>query len=404
MKGLRSTDIFREQTENKCPISCDAQWHVAIYRLVGIKRAPQIAGQQEQGDSTDFEICVVLLPVYRAGECVLATEEYEMSKHEFSVAYDGETRHDDHSIDVETLAPALMAFGQLIREANTQVNGKSAVAKVMVVSDFEHKCFNINFEVVLSFIEQIRTLIGTETAKDAKEILEWVGLIGSGGGLSFLGFLKWRNGRKIVEAREYVDEDNTGRVEVRVEGDGNTVHVHPAVFNLSQSQKALKAARDALAPVGQDGFDRLEVRENDDPKEVVTKQEADAIIASCNAGIGDAVDKEPDIDVTPAWLTVYSPVYEADAKQWRFRMGKEVIYADISETNIAEEAIERGGAMVEDSYQVRLEITTPLGQDGKQKKSHYKVLEVLRFAPAPPISRQADIFDSPEEDYETDNE
>jgi hypothetical protein len=49
----------------------------------------------------------------------------EVSKHEFSIAYDGAALAEagDHSIDVQTLAPALLAFGKLIREANTEFNG-----------------------------------------------------------------------------------------------------------------------------------------------------------------------------------------------------------------------------------------------------------------------------------------
>lgn len=74
-----------------------------------------------------------------------------MSRKEFSVAYSGKAREEDHSIDVESLAPALLAFGKLIREANSEANGKSATSKVFVISDFEHKCFNINFEVVLTY-------------------------------------------------------------------------------------------------------------------------------------------------------------------------------------------------------------------------------------------------------------
>jgi hypothetical protein len=59
----------------------------------------------------------------------------------------------------------------LIREANAEFNGKRATAKVMVVSDFERKCFNINFEVILSIYEQVRTLLGSEEAKTAKDVL-----------------------------------------------------------------------------------------------------------------------------------------------------------------------------------------------------------------------------------------
>jgi hypothetical protein len=68
----------------------------------------------------------------------------EVSKQEFSISYDGEALAiaGEHSIDVQTPAPALAAIGKLIREANSEFNGKRSTAKVLVVSDFEQKCFN----------------------------------------------------------------------------------------------------------------------------------------------------------------------------------------------------------------------------------------------------------------------
>lgn len=83
-------------------------------------------------------------------------------------------------------------------------------------------------------------------------------------------------------------------------------------------------------------------------------------------------------------MSVYSPVYDASADKWRFKLGKEVIYADISETSIARDAISRGGALVEEAYQVRLEITTEVDNHGKKKEPTYKILEVMRFVPSAP--------------------
>ncbi|MGQ3487600.1 hypothetical protein [Roseovarius pacificus] len=320
----------------------------------------------------------------------MKSDDPEMSRKEFSVAYNGTDRQSEHSIDVDLLAPALLAFGKLIREANKEINGKNATVNVLVVSDFEHKCFNINFEVVLTLMEQIKTLIGTQEAKDAKEILEWLGLLagfatGTAGTLGFLGFLKWRKGRKIADVTELSDSEQSGLVTVRVEGDKNAVNVHNHTWNLANNQRALAATRDALSPVGTDGFDRIELRDGDKLIGEIPKKEADAILASCFTGIEESKDITPDIDTTSAWLTVFSPVYEEGAEKWRFKLGKEVIYADISETTIAHDALERGGALVDDTYQVRLEIETPKTPEGKPKKPTYKILEVLRFIPADPV-------------------
>jgi hypothetical protein len=282
----------------------------------------------------------------------------ELSRHEFSIAYDGDALVEgDHSIEVEALAPALLAFGKLIREANAEFNGKKSTAKVLVVSDFEHRCFNINFEVVLSLFEQLKTLLGHETVKTAKEVLEWLGLLGAPvgvGTLSYLQYLKWKNGRKVEGAKPLSDIDRSGIVEVKVEGDSNSVQVHNHVYQLSENPRALRATRDAFLPLGQDGFDQVKMRQGHDVVEVLDWDEVASIVASCNVGLEQAKETEPEVEVTPAWLSVYSPVFDPAAPIWRFRLGKDIIYADISETKIAQQAIERGGVGVDDAYQVRL--------------------------------------------------
>ena len=50
--------------------------------------------------------------------------------------------------------------------------------------------------------------------------------------------------------------------------------------------------------------------------------------------------------VVSAWITVYAPVYDLTVKSWRFRYGEVHYYMDISETSIAEDAINRGGAAI----------------------------------------------------------
>lgn len=314
-------------------------------------------------------------------------EEGDMSRKEFSVAYNGAGRGGDHSIDVDLLAPALLAFGKLIREANKEFNGKATKANVLVVSDFEHKCFNINFEVAVTMLEQLRALVGMEQVKDAKDILEWVGLIAGGSisTLTFLGILKWRKGRKLASVTEITDSDQSGMISLQIEGDSNSVTVNHNTWNLANNPRALAAARDALSPIGTDGFDRIELRDGDKIIGEIPKEDAENILASCFTGIEEAKDVTPDVDVSPAWLTVFGPVYDAAAPKWRFKLGKEEIYVDISETTIAEDALARGGALAEDAYQVRLEIETPKTPEGKPKKPSYKIIEVMRFIPATPM-------------------
>jgi hypothetical protein len=318
-----------------------------------------------------------------------------MSRQEFSVSYHGEKRADDHTMDVQVLAPALLAFGKLLREANTELNRKKSTTKVLVVSDFEHKCFNINFELLVSLYEQIKSLVGTEQAKNAKDILEWVGLLSgppSAVYLSFLGYLRWKNGRR-TEAKTVSDVDGSGSVQVTIPGQPQSVQITNHIYNLSQNPAALRATRDALAPIGQDGFDMMNVAIEDAKVPlIIDKDDADRIISSCNQGIEEAKELEPEIVISTAWLSVYSPVYDISANKWRFKLGTDVIYADISATSIAQDAIGRGGAMMQDAYMVKLEITTPRDVQGNHREPEYKVLEVLKFVAATPAESQGSFL------------
>lgn len=321
----------------------------------------------------------------------------DKSQKEFSVAYNGSKRKHDHTIDVEALGPALMAFGKLLREANLELNGKKSSAKVLITSEFEHKCFQINFEYIVHVWEQVKSILGPEPIKTAKEILEQIGFLKSAAGtgtafLSYLAYLKWKNGRKVTNAQQVKDHDKSGSVSISVQGDNNPVIVNNNVYNLSLNQKALKATRDVFQPIGQEGFEELDVKSDG---VVVSKLEFNAnenILSSCNSGIAELSEKEPDVEETTAWLSVYSPVFDTQTKNWRFNLGREHVLVDISETNIAEEALTRGEVSPDNSYQVRLEITTPVDIDGKRGKASYKMLEVIKFIPAAPKFKQADLL------------
>jgi hypothetical protein len=154
---------------------------------------------------------------------VAVTDRSDVRRQVFQVAYDGPT--DTHSMDVEELAPALVSFGRLIREANAQLNGDKATVKVLVTSDFEHKCFNIHFELIQNILHHVATFLQSEEVKTARQILIDLGIITGGPGLGLLGYLRWKKDRKVSQVR---DADSKGVVIVQM-GDGNSAAL---VFDL----------------------------------------------------------------------------------------------------------------------------------------------------------------------------
>jgi hypothetical protein len=304
-----------------------------------------------------------------------------MSHHSFQVAYDG-GQAAGHSMDVEMLAPALLAFGRLIRESNALLNQDRATVKVLVASDFEHKCFNINFEVIQTILQKMQSLLQDDNVKTAIDILQKIGVVGSAVG-TLLGFLKWKKGRPAKGVQEIRDSTASGSVilQVHVDGEHNTFNLSPDVFKLAESPKVLDAVRGALEPVETGGVDKIEFRQNDQPMSVLDKEATQSIIRSCDFGpdpIAIAEDK-PKPKIVTATLYTHGPVFDPKAPNWRFKYRNKPIFADVSETTIAADAFRRGSSNKNDRYRVRMEVTE---SDKEEGAPHYKILEVIDFTPA----------------------
>ncbi len=306
-----------------------------------------------------------------------------MSRRTFEIAYAGPS--DEHSMDVQELAPALLGIGQLIREANTSLNGKKATVKVMVVSDFEHKCFNINFDLVQSIYSQLTSLLATPEVEDAKRLLEWIGLVGGPASavVGLLKFLQIKRGRKIVDRKEITDANGEGVIILRIEGDYNTITINSQVERLASNPKVLKSVKDTLAPIGTNGIDRMEFRDGGEIIGKTTEQDAVDIVASCEI----AEEEVPILDEVNnpeiiTWLKIYSPVLDRKAANWRFIYQDHHIYADVTDTSIVSDAIERGFVGINDVYKVKMSIIETIDKNNKVS-TKYKIKEVLEFIPAP---------------------
>src|SRR5713101_3323165 len=91
-----------------------------------------------------------------------------------SITYDGDLVRTG-LMDVQELAPALMASSTLIQKANTLLNGSTTSISLKVRSDFQRGSFLVNFVVDQSLLEQAKNLLLAHPGiKDAKEILETI--------------------------------------------------------------------------------------------------------------------------------------------------------------------------------------------------------------------------------------
>ena len=344
-----------------------------------------------------------------------------MSKDFIKFRYDGPILK-DHSIDATDLASSLMALGDLCKLANKKFNGDHAIVKVMVNADLKQNCFELNLELVQTFFETTKDILFDHKTATAKEILEWIGIITSGGGAVGLGlfqFLKWIKNRKI-ESQKSTITDGKEMVTVKIEGDNNTVNITPQTLALAKDQNAVKSAQRIVEPLKKEGYDKIEFEHKNKVTERISKQDAEDILSIENNSLSDELKKEgydkielehknkvteriskQDAEDTPsiennslfdeekclensiitARIRAFSPVYKKNAKSWTFDYGGHNVLIDISETNIAENAIKRGGSLVNDTYTVELEITQKMTNAGTIK-NRYKIKKVVHFEPA----------------------
>ena len=140
---------------------------------------------------------------------------------------------------------------------------------------------------------------------------------------------------------------------------------------------------ETLGPIESGDADRVEFRQADTPIASFDRNDTTAIVAIVRHGTEDLITLDVAAtkpEIVTATLYVYSPVFDNKAKTWRFNYKRKHIYADISKTGIARDAMKRGGSFTNDRYRVGMEITTA---ESEESEPHYKILEVLDFTEAP---------------------
>jgi hypothetical protein len=198
----------------------------------------------------------------------------EMTKHiRTTIRYDGPALA-GHEMDVQDLAPALLALADIIQLANRKFNGSHTDMKVLVNADVEQRCFMIDISLVQSFLDQAKTLLGGDDIKTAKEIAEWVGILSSAS-VGLFGLLKFIKASKQTGSPLQIE--NKGDGNVIVTGNGNTIVVQRQVYQLAQEPKAVEKAKAVMRPLEKDGYETLAFLNGDQEIFEVSKDEAKGI-------------------------------------------------------------------------------------------------------------------------------
>lgn len=245
-----------------------------------------------------------------------------MTQAHIIVKYDGPALA-DHKMEVEQLAPALLALADLVKRANRLANGDRASVRVLVDVDVEEHCFSFGIEIVQTLMEQAKSLLVDDDVSTAIAIAEIVGVAGSGiGGL--FGILRFLRGRKPDSVKMVVQD---GRQVTQINIGRDAYIAAPIAAKLLEDQAAIKDAKTVTQPVTTDGYESIEFISGP-RREMVNKQEAAAIQDMSLPGAKIETTIPP--SKVRAWVKIRRAVYDGGSK-WtvQYDRARDVTFNDV---------------------------------------------------------------------------
>ena len=245
-----------------------------------------------------------------------------MSESNITMVFDGPAV-ENGQIDVQDLAPALMAIGELMQAANAEINGNRAQIAVRVRATAEGS-FEVDLSLLQSLVDGAKSLFdfsaqnkdGIAAANDLADLLFKV--IGStatvGGGLwALLKFLKGRKPDSI--------EKKGGDVHINI-GSMNFV-TNARTIQLAESVPVREQAKKAVAALSKDGIDKIRIKRPEQETLEVTKEEV---------GYFEFQDTEEELEDETRTMTlqIISLSFKEDNK-WRVTDGGEPFSATIDD-------------------------------------------------------------------------
>ena len=192
-----------------------------------------------------------------------------MSEHEAIVRYDGPALA-GHKMDIEDVAPALMALADLCKRVNTIANGERASVQLFIDMDVEQHCAQFKLQIVQTLYDAATSLLGDDRVTTAQTIFKALGLAAS----PFVGLfklLKMLKGRKVDSTKLIVKD---GQNCVQLNAGGDIYFVHPLAADLIRDPQMLRKAKTVVFPATKDGYEKIEFEEDGKVAEEIGREDA----------------------------------------------------------------------------------------------------------------------------------
>lgn len=311
-----------------------------------------------------------------------------------TIRYDGPALV-GHDMDVQDLAPALLALADIVQIANRKFNGDQVNMRVLVNADVDQKCFQLDLSLVQSLLDQAQAFFGKDNITTAATIAELIGLT-TGAGASLFGLYKLLFGRKkpVPDGGISYTENLATGTTIVILGDGNTVEVTNQVASLASDPEVMKRVKTVLRPLEKPEYSDFSVFQGDVPVVRIDAEEAAGILAAPPPELSgpEEVPEGQETQATgPAWVDTSH--FRGNAK-WALLWNGVKIDAKMPDDFL--ERFQSNEIMVVPNTKltVRMTITPKVDDNGNPLgPTSYVVTEVLKIELPPKAAVQTGMFD-----------
>ena len=255
-----------------------------------------------------------------------------MTKHVTTTSrYDGPALA-GHEMDVQELAPALLALAEMVQLTNKKFNGDAATMKVLVKADIEQQCFQLDIHLVQSILESAKHLFGNEEYKTAKEIAELLDLL-LPGGMAGGVFWFWKQFTTSQNAPPIaiLTDQHGGQTTLIQDASGSSVVVNNNTYLLATDPAMIALGKKVLKPLQTPGYRTLGFYRNAKPCVEWDEIEANEFIAQPPFAFApEATDDH--YNRTPIRTVVSVKTQRNEGKaQWEIKWANKAVWASMED-------------------------------------------------------------------------
>lgn len=300
-------------------------------------------------------------------------------------------------MDVEELAPALLALASLIQTANHKFNGDRSAVRVTVNADIDQKCFQIKIKFIQDLLELAKSFLDGDIAT-LKEICEWLGIVG-GGSFSLFKLLIALGKRQQDTTKFTASADGDQTVYQIAHVENLHVHLPPEtpqeVRDLIADPVIVSKALEVIKPAAQEGYNEVSFYRprKAEPEFRATKEDVQGALAIPPQALALA-PPEGDGDETPVPFKtrVFVKAQRNEGVgQWELKWGGRAKLVTIDDTEWLER-FQKGDVPHNLPLYLDVQMEMITSNTDPNAPDRFRVVKVLGVVP-PDSTTQGNMFD-----------